>query len=227
VSSIRPIEVVMNRAGAAGPTVKLAELFPPESIRVGLDQTSKPDVIGALVHHAAHLGGLPGEAERPIVETILARERLGSTALGHGIAFPHCRWRPLDHPIGVVGLLRQPIPFDAADGEPVDRVFLTLTPAEVSEQSFDALGRLISIGRNKTLRLLLSGCRTAEHVSALLAELDQPVVGQLDELAQMAFSRPERDQVDRRRELGYLGLVQQAPAASDRKGRGHFRPRWF
>jgi hypothetical protein len=65
-----------------------------------------------------------------------------------------------------------------------------------------------SIGSTKSLRLLLGGCRTAEHVSQLLAELDQPVVGQLDELAQMAFSRPERHQVDRRNELGYLGLVQ-------------------
>jgi mannitol/fructose-specific phosphotransferase system IIA component (Ntr-type) len=207
--------------------VKLAELFPPESIRVGLDQATKPAVIEALVHHAVDLGRLPGEAERPVVDAILAREGLGSTALGHGLAFPHCRWRSIERLVGVVGLLHRPIPFEAVDGQPVDRVFLTLTPPDNSEQSLDALSRLISIGRNKSLRLLLGGCRTPEHVSALLAELDQPVVGQLDELALMILSRPEREQTDRRRELGYFGLVQEHRVPSDRKGRGDIRPRWF
>jgi nitrogen PTS system EIIA component len=217
----------MNPQMAGRSPLKLAELFPPESIRVDLDLPTKPTVIEALVHHAVHVGRLPGEAERPIVAAILDRERVGSTGLGHGIAFPHCRWPSLDRLVGVMGLLRRPIPFDAADGEPVDRVFMTLTPARGSEQTIDAMGRLISIGRNKSLRLLLGGCRTAEHVSALLRELDQPVVGQLDELAQMGLSRPERDQTDRRMELGYFGLVQPHRAGSDRKGRGLFRPPWF
>jgi PTS system nitrogen regulatory IIA component len=217
----------MNSAGAEGRSLKLAELFPPESIRVGMDQPTKSAVIEALVHHAVDLGRLPGEVERPVVDAVLAREGLGSTALGHGLAFPHCRWRSIDGLVGVVGLLRRPIPFDAADGQPVDRVFLTLTPPDGSEQSLDVLGRLFSIGRNKSLRLLLGGCRAPEHVSALLAELDQPVVGQLDELAQMILSRPEREQTDRRRELGYFGLVREHRVASDRQGRDHSRPRWF
>ena len=163
----------------------------------------------------------------PSLNAILAREDLGSTALGHGIALPHCRWRSLDRFVGVVGLLHRPIPFGAMDGEPVDRVFLTLTPPDVSEQSLDVLGRLVSLGRNKSLCVLLGDCRTAEHVSALLAELDQPVVGQLDELAQMSLSQPERERTDRRRELGYFGLVDEHRAASDRKGQGHSRPRWL
>ena len=83
------------------------------------------------------------------------------------------------------------------------------------------------MGRNKSLRLLLGGCRTAEHVSALLAELDQPVVGQLDDLALMSLDRDERERTDRRRELGYFGLVEEHRVASDREDRGRFRPRWL
>lgn len=217
----------MNRAGAADPPVKLAELFPPESVRVGLDQPTKPGVIEALVHHAVGLGQLPLDAERPIVEAILAREHVGSTALGHGIAIPHCRWRSLDHLVGVVGLLRRPIPFDASDGEPVDRVFLTLAPADGPEQSFDAMGRLFSIGRNKSLRLLLRGCQTAEQLAELLEEIDQPVVGQLDELARMSLSRPERGRTEGRSELGYFGLVRDRAADPGWKAGGAFRPRWL
>ncbi len=217
----------MNRARAEGPPVKLADLFPPEAIRVGLDQRTKPDVIEVLVHHAVDIGQLPRDAERPIVEALLEREHLGSTALGHGAAFPHCRWRSLDHLVGVFGLLRRPIPFDAIDGEPVDRVFLTLTPADAPGQSFDALGRLVSIGRNESLRLLLGGCRTAEQVSELLGEIDQPVVGQLDELARMSLRRLERHRTDRRTELGYFGLVLEPPRSPDRSGTGLPRPRWL
>jgi nitrogen PTS system EIIA component len=224
---VRPIEVIMNAAGAVRSPLKLTELFPPESIRVGLEQHTKPAVIEELVHHAVALGRLPEEAERPVLDAILQREGLGSTALGHGVAFPHCGCRSLERFVGVVGLLDRAIPFGAADGEPVDRVFLTLTPPDDSERSFDVLGRLVSLGQNKSLCLLLGGCRTAEHVSALLAELDQPVVGRLDELARMSLSWRERDRIDPRSELGYISLAREHRPDSDRQGQGLFRPRWL
>ena len=198
--------------------MKLAELFPPEAIRVGLEQHTKSAVIEELVHHAVALGYLPRQEERPIIDTILEREGLGSTALGHGIALPHCQWRSLDRFVGVAGLLHQGIPFDAVDGEPVDRVFLTLAPPDNPEQSFDVLGRLVAIGRNKSLRLLLRGCRTAEHVSAFLDELDQPTVGRLDELARMSLSWLDREQRDPRSDLAFFSLTrEEGPSHGGRK----------
>jgi nitrogen PTS system EIIA component len=219
---ILSIEVIMFRASDIHSPPRLAELFPPEAIRVGLGQHTKSEVIAELVHQAVAVGHLPSRAEVPIVDAILERESLGSTALGHGVAFPHCRWRSLDRLVGVVGLLPRGIPFDATDGEPVDTVFLTLAPLEEPEPYYEVMGRLVAIGRDEGRHLLLSRCRTVEQVSAFFAELDQPVVGRLDELARMSLSRRDPERTDPRRELAILGL---APA--DPSGRQSPERRWL
>ena len=149
----------MNPTSAIHSPLRLTELFPPETICVGLGPHTKSDVIADLVHQAVVVGHLPRSAEEPIVEAILERERLGSTALGHGVAYPHCRWRSLDRFVGVVGLLPEGIPFDAADGEPVDAVFLTVAPPEEPEPFYEVMGRLVAIGRNRSRHLLLSSCQ--------------------------------------------------------------------
>jgi len=212
----------MNVTSASDSPVRLSDLFPPEAIRVGLEQHTKSEVIAELAHHAVVVGHLPARAEGLIVEAILERERLGSTALGHGIAFPHCRWRSLDRPVGVVGLLHPGIPFEAMDGQAVDAVFLTLTPPEEPAEFNDVLARLVAIGRNESRHLVLRGCQTAEQVVAFLAELDQPVVGRLDELARMSLSRRDRETRDPWRELAIFALTQE-----DRPGGDVPRPRWL
>jgi PTS system nitrogen regulatory IIA component len=202
--------------------VRLTELFPHEAIHVGMEPHTKSETIAELVHHAVAAGQLPSQAERPIIEAILERETLGSTALGHGVAFPHCRWRSLDRFVGVLGLVQGGIPFDAMDGEPVDSIFLTLSPPDAPVQSFDVLGRLVAIGRNPSLHRILCGCRTAEEVAAFLAELDQPVVGRLDELARMSLSRRGREPRDPWRELAIFSLTRE-----DRPGGDSSGPRWL
>ena len=90
----------MNAAGALRRPVKLAELFPPESIQVDLDQSTKPAVIEALVHHAASLGRLPGEAERPVVDAILRGGPRFDRALGMEL---RCRTADGDRSTGSSG----------------------------------------------------------------------------------------------------------------------------
>ena len=217
----------MRRISHESSPVKLTELFPPEAIRVGLDQHSKSSVIVELVHHAVSLGYLRGQEEGPIVSAIMEREDLSSTALGHGIALPHCQWRSLERSFGVVGFLHEGIPFDATDGEPVDKVFPTLAPSASPDHSFDVLGRLVAIGRDKTLRLLLGGCETAEHVSAFLGELDQPVAGRLDELARTSLTRLDRDRRDPWGDLAAFGLVREDRPGRDRKTGAPREQRWL
>ena len=72
-------------------SIGLAEIFSPEAIVVGLEQRTKQGVIQELVHHLVGLGYLGECDEQAVVQSILAREKLGSTALYSGIAFPHCR----------------------------------------------------------------------------------------------------------------------------------------
>ena len=158
-------------------SVKLAEIFPPEAILVGLEGRTKVKVIEKLVRHAVALDYVPQSAEEALVRFCREREEMGTTALGNGTAFPHCRSSFAARFVGVAGLLNSRIPFDAVDAEPVDSVFLVLAPAISGNDSSEILGRLVAIGRDKSLGVLLRGCRTAEHFSSFLQELDQPGIG--------------------------------------------------
>ena len=167
----------MSTLTVACRSVKLAEIFAPEAILVGMEGRTKVKVIEKLIRHAAELDYVPQSAEKALVRFCREREEMGTTALGNGIAFPHCRSSFAEHFVGVAGFLNSRIPFDAVDAEPVDCVFLVLAPSDQRERFFEVLGRLVAIGRDKSLGVLLRGCRTAEHVSSFLEELDQPGIG--------------------------------------------------
>jgi PTS system nitrogen regulatory IIA component len=107
-----------------------------------------------------------------VVQSILAREQLGSTALGKGIAVPHCRSSRTEKFVGVLGVEPRGVPFDALDGDPVYSIFLLLAPLDGRERHYEVLGRITAIGRDATLRLQLRGCRTAEAAYNFLLELD-------------------------------------------------------
>jgi PTS system nitrogen regulatory IIA component len=151
--------------------VQLADIFRPEAIVLGLKHRTKPGVIEELVHHLVVLGHLTPETEKSVLQMLLAREKIGTTGLGNGVAVPHCRSSVTEDFIGVVGIDRQGIPFEAVDGEPVSFVFLLLAPLDRREQLIGILGRLIAIGRDKSQRLQLHGCRSAEAVYHFLQEL--------------------------------------------------------
>jgi len=151
----------------------LAEIFPPEAIVIGLMQRTKWGVVEELVHHFVELGALTGGEEKAVVESVLAREKMGSTALGNGIAFPNCRSSLTEKFIGVLGLDARGIPFDAVDGEPVHCVFLLMAPLNDREKHYEVLGRIAAIGREKSLRLQLRGCRTVEAAHDFIKELDR------------------------------------------------------
>ena len=217
----------MDHATAVRPPLRLADLFPPQAIRVGLDQPSKVAMLEALVHHAVDLGYLRHEEEPGALATLLERERLCSTGLGHGLAFPHCECRSLDHLVGVAGFSNHAIPYDSMDGEPVDCVFLTLAPPDDVDGSTEVLGRLAAVGRNQSLLLLLHECHTPEQVSAFLAALDQPSAGTLDELAWRGLTQLERDRSDPWRDLACFGLMQSDRPAPREEKRGNPEPRWL
>ncbi len=138
----------------------------------GLDDTSKHAVITALVHRLVTLESIPKKEEEGLVRAIMAREILGTTALGNGVAFPHVRTKLTTKLIGVLGLEPSGISFDALDGSPVYGVFLLLAPENVTKDYFEVLGRITAIGKDKSLRLQLRGCRSPEAVQFLLQQLD-------------------------------------------------------
>lgn len=79
---------------------------------------------------------------RQVLSFLVDREKLGSTAVGHGVALPHARIKGIDKPIGVLVTLANPIDFDAPDNEPVDILFGLLIPDEATDEHLDTLGML-------------------------------------------------------------------------------------
>ena len=74
-----------------------------------------------------------------VFDQLIAREKLGSTGLGRGIAIPHCRVSNCTHPLGTLVTLAEPIDFDAPDDQPVDLLFVLLVPEEAHQQHLDIL----------------------------------------------------------------------------------------
>ena len=103
----------------------LSDLIEVPAIMPALKANSKKQLLQLLAEKAAAITGLP---EREIFDTILQRERLGSTGVGNGIAIPHGKLAGIEKIRGVFARLEAPVDFEALDDQPVDLVFLLLAP---------------------------------------------------------------------------------------------------
>ncbi len=83
-----------------------------------------------------------------VFSSLIAREKLGSTGLGNGIAIPHCRVDNCTHALGTLVTLEEPIDFDAPDGKPVDILFVLLVPEEAQQQHLDILASIARLFSN-------------------------------------------------------------------------------
>jgi len=117
----------------------LGDLIKPEAVIGSLKANSKKQAIQAIAEKAAELTGIP---EREIFETLLQREKLGSTGVGGGIAIPHGKLPSLDGIFGLFARLPKPIDFEALDDQPVDLIFLLLAPEGAGADHLKALARI-------------------------------------------------------------------------------------
>jgi len=106
--------------------IDLADFFDANNIVVGARAKDKDQLLRELSTRA---GALSGVDPNVVFEALRARETLGSTGLGEGLALPHAKVVGLDRLFGMFVRLGRPIPFDAIDDKPVDLVFLLLVPA--------------------------------------------------------------------------------------------------
>ena len=147
----------------------LSDLLGPESVIPALKVNSKKQAIQELSSRAAERIGLP---ERDIFDTLLQRERLGSTGVGHGVAIPHGKLVALDRLVGIFARLDRPIDFDALDDEPVDIIFLLLAPEGAGADHLKALARIARQLRDGDIAGKL---RATTDPAALFALLTQPL----------------------------------------------------
>ena len=102
-----------------------------------------------------------------VVERLTERERLGSTGFGGGIAIPHGKIDGLNHVVGVFARLAQPVDFASIDDEPVDLVFMLLSPTDAGAEHLKALAQVSRVLRDRTFVAKLRGAATDDAVIAL------------------------------------------------------------
>lgn len=119
--------------------MELADLVSKDGVITHLKVSSKKQLLQELAQIASDLTGL---TERKIFDTLVARERLGSTGVGGGIAIPHGKLADINRLYGVFVTLQEPIDYDAVDGVPVDIIFLLLAPEDTGADHLKALARI-------------------------------------------------------------------------------------
>jgi PTS system nitrogen regulatory IIA component len=144
----------------------ITDLVAPEAILPALKVISKKQALQELSARAATLTGL---SERAIFEVLLQRERLGTTAVGGGVAIPHGKLPKLDHIFGLFARLERPIDFEAMDGQPVDLIFLLLAPEGAGADHLKALAKVARLMRDSDLAAKLRASRDAQALYAVLA----------------------------------------------------------
>jgi nitrogen PTS system EIIA component len=145
---------------------QIAKLLPPANILLDLDVDSKAslfEAVGALFEASR------GLARRMVVGSLVAREKLGSTGLGQGVAIPHGRIKGLAEAQGAFVNVLRPIAFDAPDGKPVSQVFVLLVPEHATEQHLQLLSELAQMFSDRAFRAQLSAAGDAAAVHDLFA----------------------------------------------------------
>ena len=122
----------------------------------------------ALQELSAIAAAQTAQEERTVLDLLLARERLGSTGVGAGIAIPHGKLAGLSQLSAVFARLREPIEFDAVDGKPVDLIFLLLAPDSAGSDHLKALAMVSRLLRDHRVCARLRGADNAEALYAVL-----------------------------------------------------------
>ncbi len=145
---------------------QIAKLLPPENVVVGLEASSKKRVFeqAGILFENQH-----GIARSTVYDALFAREKLGSTGLGQGIAIPHGRIKGLKEARGAFLRLATPVSFDAPDGKPVSQVFVLLVPEAATEHHLQLLSELAQMFSDKSFRERVGAAADAAATHTLFA----------------------------------------------------------
>jgi PTS system nitrogen regulatory IIA component len=147
----------------------LCDLLASDGIVAPLKATSKKHALQELATIAAEKTGLD---QHEIFNTVLQRERLGSTGLGRGIAVPHVKLAGLRNIVCLFARLEKPIDYESHDGEPVDLVFLLLAPDHAGADHLKALASISRVVREPSV---IDALRGAPDAASLRLALTRPV----------------------------------------------------
>ena len=142
----------------------ISKILLPDNILLDTESTSKKRVferVGLLFENNQQI------ARSQVFDSLFAREKLGSTGLGQGVAIPHGRIAKLRDATAAFVMTSQPIPFDAPDGQPVNLIFVLLVPERANDLHLQILGELAQMFSDTPFRNRLLACKDTASIHQL------------------------------------------------------------
>jgi PTS system nitrogen regulatory IIA component len=145
----------------------IGKLLALPNVVLDLEVASKKRVfeqVGLLFENSSQI------ARSRVYDSLFAREKLGSTGLGQGVAIPHGRIKGLKDALGAVVRMKQPIPFDAPDGQPVSLIFVLLVPDRATDAHLQILSELAQMFSDRMFRERLLAAPTAAELHQMITQ---------------------------------------------------------
>jgi len=150
--------------------MQLADFLDFEAIRTGVQGGNKRSLLQQLANLAAQRLGMDSAA---LLASLNEREQLGSTGFGHGVAIPHGKIDGLNRIYGLFVRLSEAIDYKSIDGQPVDLVFLLLSPVDAGAEHLKALAAVSRVTRHAATLEKMRGARSRDALAAVLMGADE------------------------------------------------------
>jgi PTS system nitrogen regulatory IIA component len=145
----------------------IGKLLALPNVVLDLEVASKKRVfeqVGLLFENSSQI------AQSRVYDSLFAREKLGSTGLGQGVAIPHGRIKGLKDALGAVVRMKQPIPFDSPDGQPVSLIFVLLVPDRATDAHLQILSELAQMFSDRMFRERLLAAPTSADLHQMITQ---------------------------------------------------------
>ena len=149
--------------------MNISEILTPARIELAMRAASKKRALEILSELIGKDTSLNSTA---VFQSLIDRERIGSTGIGESVAIPHGRMKGLEQPVGAFAILEQQIDFDAIDQKPVNLIFVLLVPEEATNEHLQLLAQLAKIFSNKQAKEKLLGASTPEAALLIFKEFN-------------------------------------------------------
>lgn len=152
--------------------MKISDFLSSKAVSADLKGTTKADVIAELVDVLINAGSIEKKHRKKVLEILMAREALGSTAIGQGIAIPHGKYDSIKKLVGCLGVSKKGINFDSLDGEPAYIFFLLVAPVDSAGPHLKALARISRLLKDKYIRETLKTAKDDKSILTIVQQED-------------------------------------------------------
>lgn len=153
--------------------MKIMDFLSKEAIVSDIKSIKKEDVIKELVDSLINANEIDKRQRNKLIDALMTRETLGSTAIGQGVAIPHAKSDSVTKLIAAFGLSKKGVDFDSLDGEPAYIFFLLLAPQDSAGPHLKALARISRLLKDRYFRDSLRACADAQAIIKIISQEDE------------------------------------------------------